>query len=203
MQGRRGYENCASAADEVGVLALEEGRQAAAPVFGVGGLGHGLGLGGELGFEAGVEALGHEPFGGPHRLCGAGRELAGEFVDAVVEVGGGHDLGGEAEVDGPDKGTLNYAYGTEATITGFPVDGTTLSEQDASDPSGILYSSGCVRGAAAKGDGGTGQWSAGTTFAFKLNSGAGDIEVGDRVELLVVHEPSASVLVEHSVAVTE
>lgn len=96
----------------------------------------------------------------------------------------------------PDSG------GTEATITGFPTDGSTLDADEYDDPDNILYSNGCVRGAAADGDG---EWSVGTSFSFKLNSGGGtgDIDPGDTIEVLVVHDPSNAVVVEHSIVVTE
>jgi len=95
----------------------------------------------------------------------------------------------------PDSG------GTEATITGFPTDGTTLDSSDYDDPGNIVYSNGCVGGEAAEGDGGTGDWAAGTSFSFKLNSGSGDIEPGDTIDVLVVHEPSDAILVKHSLSV--
>lgn len=49
IHGRGEYEDCVrSVADEVGVVFPEESRETARVVLGVGGLGHGLGLGGEL-----------------------------------------------------------------------------------------------------------------------------------------------------------
>ena len=99
----------------------------------------------------------------------------------------------------PDSG------GTEATITGFPTDGSTLDADEHDDPDNILYSGGCVGGEADGGSGGSGRWSVGTSFSFKLNSGGGtgDIDPGDTIEVLVVHDPSNAVVVEHSIVVTE
>lgn len=92
----------------------------------------------------------------------------------------------------PDSG------GKEATITGFPVSGSTLDSSDVEDPDNILDSSGCVGGAAANGDG---EWTAGDSFSFKLNSGAGNVDPGDTVVVLVVHEPSESIVVEYEIEV--
>ena len=97
---------------------------------------------------------------------------------------------------------LPDSNGKEATITGFPTDGSTLNSADYDDPSNILYSSGCVGGAAADGDG---RWAVGDSFSFKLNSGGGtgDINPGDTIEVIVVHDPSDAVVVRHSIAVSE
>jgi len=93
----------------------------------------------------------------------------------------------------PDSG------GKEAMITGFPVSGSRLYASDVEDPDNILNDY-CVKGTAANGDG---EWSAGDSFSFKLNSGAttGDIDPGDTVVVLVVHEPSESIVVEYEIEV--
>lgn len=93
----------------------------------------------------------------------------------------------------------------EATITGFPTDGSTLDNQtDVDDPHNIL-SDNCVGGEADGGSGGSGRWAVGDSFSFKLNSGGGtgDINAGDTIEVIVVHDPSDAVVVRHSIAVSE
>ena len=97
----------------------------------------------------------------------------------------------------PDSGDI------EASTTGFPVPSTTLSEseigaENIDDSSNIFYSSGCVGGVAANGDG---TWEPGTSMSFKLNSGNGNIDSGDTISVIVVHEPSESIVVEHSITV--
>lgn len=95
----------------------------------------------------------------------------------------------------PDSG------GKRATITGVPVSGSSLSAADYSDPDGILTTGSCVGGEAA--DGGTGGWSARSSFSFRLSAGAsgGDIDPGDTIEVRVVHEPSDAIIVDHSIRV--
>ena len=93
----------------------------------------------------------------------------------------------------PDSG------GKRATITGFPVSTTTLDPADYTDPDNILTTGSCVGGEAA--NGGTGGWSAGSSFSFRLNKGDGDIDLGDTIEIRVVHEPSDAIIVRHAIRV--
>ncbi|SNZ03999.1 flagellin N-terminal-like domain-containing protein [Natronoarchaeum philippinense] len=82
---------------------------------------------------------------------------------------------------------------SEARIENLPTDGTTFEdEQIAYDPDNLINDN-CVRGVAAEN---RGQWTAGTRIQFDLNSGAGTLDAGDRIEVVVVHEPSGGVVAE-------
>ena len=85
--------------------------------------------------------------------------------------------------DGPES---------EARLGNLPAEGRTFDDEIVYDPDDVINDN-CVRGVVADGDG---DWTAGTRIQFDLNSGGGTLEPGDRVEVVVVHEPTGAIVVD-------
>jgi flagellin-like protein len=86
----------------------------------------------------------------------------------------------------------------EAKLHTLPTSGTSFDADNfAYDPDNAINDN-CVRGALANNDG---TWSAGSVIQFDLNSGGGTLSAGDDVEVVIVHEPSNSIITEERMTV--